>query len=277
MAAEERGGSSLLQQAQLRLARAAGLQGRPGIVVLDSDISALDELTGSRVRSHSLIKGLERDGRMRHVRRGAYALVDSTGSIRVGVLDLVAALTPSPYLVTGGRALQFHELTGQHFRRLHVLATGPLRPWSWRGDEVLYVRTDGRRLRGATRTRKTRARIATPARGIADSLGHPRWGVTLGQVVEALATMLERDRDFADALAVEVSKNGNHALARRLGFLVSQLTGAQASRPFLTMRGASKASTPLQAGGRREGSIDATWQVRVNVELGRLLQRREVR
>jgi predicted transcriptional regulator of viral defense system len=265
-----------LQDASVQLARAASLANRSGIVIVEEDLVTLDELTGARAESHALIAGLERAGRIHRVRRGAYVLVNSTGSVRSSLLDLIAALTPGRYLVTGGRALQFHELTDQHFRRVHVLVTCQHRPWSWRGDEVRYVRTATSLRGGETRTRTTRARVATPERAIADSLSHPRWGVTLAQVVEALDKMLSRAPDFPDRLATEVARHGNHALARRLGFLVSRLAEFEASRAFLPLRGDSKASTPLQTGGAVEGPIDPAWQVRENVEFERLLQHREI-
>jgi predicted transcriptional regulator of viral defense system len=265
-----------LQDGHVVLSRAASLASRPGIVVLDEDLPALDRTTHARPRSHALIEGLERAGRLRRVRRGVYALVDATGGVPIGTLDLIAALTPDPYLVTGGRALQFHDLTDQHFRRVHVLAHRQLRPWSWRGDEVRYTRTEKPLRGGAIRSRKTSARIATPARAIADSLGHPRWGVTLSQVVEALDKALTRMPGVADMLAVEVARQDNHALARRLGFLVSHIAGRQEARPFLPLRGESKAPTPLEAGSEGNGLIDLTWQVRVNVDLERLLQHRNI-
>jgi predicted transcriptional regulator of viral defense system len=268
--------SSAFEAAHVRLSRAASLAGRPGIILLDEDAGQLDELTGSRPRSHALLERLERAGRVRRVRRGIYALVDATGGARVDILDLIAASTPDPYLVTGGRALQFHGLTDQHFRRVHVLATSQLRSWSWRGDEVSYVRTQAPLRGSAVRTRKTRARVATPARAIADSLSHPRWGVTLAQVVEALDAMLARGSDFADVLAVEVARQDNHALARRLGFLVSHLAGPDAARPFFALLGDSKAATLLQAGAGAVGPINSRWQVRANVDLDRLLQHRQV-
>ena len=265
-----------LQDGHVLLSRAASLAGRPGIVVLEEDLRVLDSTTHGRPQSHALIDGLERAGRLRRVRRGVYALVEATGGVRIGTLDLVAALTPRPYLVTGGRALQFHELTDQHFHRVQVLSSRQLRPWSWRGDEVRYTKTDKRLRGGAIRSRKTTARIATPAHAIADSLRHPRWGVTLSQVVEALDKALVRIPDFADMLAVEVARQDNHALARRLGFLVAHIAGAQEARPFLPLLGASKAPTPLEASGGGNGPIDPTWQVRVNVDLERLLQHRNI-
>ncbi len=265
-----------IEDAYVRLNRASALARRPGIVVLQEDLPILDEITGARATSHEVIATLERRGRLRPVRRGAYVLSDATGGVRVNLLDLIAALTPHPYLVSGGRALQFHELTDQHFHRANVLVTAQLRSWSWRGDEVRYARTE-RPFRGsATRTRKTHARIATPERAIADSLSHPAWGVTLSQVVEALDAMLNRDPTFSDRLAGEVAAAKNHALARRLGFLVSWLRSEDVARGFLPLRGESKAATPLLAGGPTSGTVDPIWRVRANADLRTLLQHRQV-
>lgn len=257
----------------VRLARAAALAARPDVLLVDPDLRALELSPGE---ARALLGQLERTGRIRRVRRGAYVFVDRTGNVRADLLDLIAALTPQPYLMTGGRALQFHDLTDQHFRRVHVLVPHQLRPWSWRGDEVRYVPTDASLRRGATRARAASARVATPERAIADSLRHPRWGVTLAQVVEALDTLLGPEPAFADALAHEVARGGGHALARRLGLLVSHLADSDAARGFLPLRGESKAATPLLAGAPAAGPIDPTWRVRVNVDLDRLLQHREV-
>lgn len=265
----------LLQDGFVCLSRAASLARRGGVVVTDEDLPALDELTGSRQRSHNVLSGLERSGRIRRVRRGAYVLIEPTGGVRVGILDLIAALTPGLYLVTGGRALQFHELSDQHFRRVQVLIPSQLRSWSWRGDQVRYVPTASPLAR-ATRSRRTPARIATPERAITDSLSHPAWGVTLAQVVEALDAAIARSPDFPDRLAGEVARLGGSASARRLGLLVSHLAEPEAARGFLPLRGTSQASTPLQAGAQAEGPIDSTWGVRVNVDLERLLQHREI-
>lgn len=264
------------RDAHVALVRASSLAHRPGIVILDEDLATLTSLTGSSTASHSQVAMLERQGDLRRVRRGAYVLADSAGVVRVGLLDLIDALTPKPYLVTAGRALQFHELSDQHFRRVHVLSPRQLRSWSWSGDTVRYARTD-RSLRGdSIRTRKTRAQVATPERAIADSLAYPGWGVTLAQVVEALDNMLSRDPRFGDSLAGETAAYGSQALARRLGFLVSRLANDDAARPFLPLRGTSKAATPLRTGAPNIGPIDRTWNVRENVDITRLTQHRRV-
>jgi predicted transcriptional regulator of viral defense system len=264
-----------LEQVMARLTRAAHLAGRPGVAVLDRDLESLDEFTGDRQRSHAMVDRLERIGRLRRVRRGAYVLVGQDGTLRVGLLDLIAAITPRPYLVTAGRALEFHDLTDQHFRRAIVATATQLRSWTWRGEEVRYARVRADHVRTTpTRTRRTRARIASPERAILDGLGHPHWGVTLPQVVRAMDLALKRHAGFADRLAAEASALGNAALARRAGFLVTRLAGPEAARPFRLLLGQSKAITPLRPGGRANGPVDGSWRIRDNVGLELLMSER---
>ncbi len=264
--------SSPVRDAYTCLTRASSLAHRPGIVILDQDLPTLDILTRSKAESHNLIAALERDGYLRRVRRSTYVLVDSAGGVNSNLLDLIAALTPRPYLLSAGRALQFHDLSDQHFRRVHVLVPTQLRSWSWRGDEVRYSRTDRPLRRSATRTRKTRALIATPERAIADSLAHPKWGVGISQVIEALDILLTRDPSSADRLATEIAAHDSHTLARRLGFLTARLAGEDAARAFLPLRGPSKAATPLRTGIGSTGPIDSTWNVQMNVDLDLIMR-----
>jgi predicted transcriptional regulator of viral defense system len=272
---DSRRNPALIEQVSARLARTAALAGRPGVLLTDSDLPELDPLVGSRARAYRIIDHLEAEGRLRKIRRGAYALVSPTGNVTVDLLDLVDALTPRPYLVTAGRALQFHGLTDQHFRRVVVLIHSQLRRWKWRGDEVRYARTARRRLKGAaTRTRRTNARVASAEGALVDSLGHSGWGVTLSQSVEALDAALRSNRTFPDLLAIETAEHGTHALARRAGFLISRLAGEEAARPFIALRGDSKAITPLAPGGAHVGPIDSTWRVRENVAFERLAAHR---
>lgn len=264
------------QSVVIRLSRTASAARRPGIFVLDTDGDALDELTGSRIRTHALIKQLENERRLQRVRRGTYVLVDSNGNVNAGILDLIAALTPTPHLVTGGRALQFHNLSDQHFRRIQVLVDHRIRDWSWRGDQVRYIESNMARTSPA-RTRKTRARIATPERAITDCMTHTRWGVTLGQIVEALDGYVHGPANSPAKLASEVALSGTDAVARRLGFLLSLIAGPEAAIPFMPLRGRRNGATLLQAGGRKRGSVDPIWKVQVNVDLDMLDHHRGAR
>lgn len=81
--------ASPVREAYAYLVRASSLARRPGVVVLDQDLSALSPLAGSRTKSHSLIAALEREGYLRPVRRDAYVLVDAAGGVRTSLLDLI--------------------------------------------------------------------------------------------------------------------------------------------------------------------------------------------
>jgi predicted transcriptional regulator of viral defense system len=267
----------LYERAAIQLVRLAELAGRPRIVIVNDDLAALDRTTGSRQRSHEVVERLVDDGRLRRVKRGIYVLVGSDGVIRAGLLDIVAATTPKPYLVTAGRALEVHDLTDQHFHRVIVLVTTQLRPWSWRGDEVRFARVQRSRLRTKPpRTRKTRARVASPELAILDSLAHPQWGVTLSQVVQAIDIAVSRDVASVDRLAMACADYGGPASARRLGFIVSRIVGFEAARPFLPLIGRGKATTLLAQGRSPGGHTDSTWHVRENVTVEQLLQHRYV-
>lgn len=267
-------GRDLEEAAYTVLYRASAGDRRPGIVLADKDFTVLDEISGSRTRTHGLVTRLEQAGRVRRVRRGAYTLVDAAGNTRATALDLIAALTPRPYLVTAGAALQFHDLTDQHFRLIVVLTNTQMRGWAYRGQQIKYVRTDRQLAGAASRSRKTPAAIARPAIAIADSLDHPSWGVTLAQVSEAIDRMRDRDRGFPDVLATEVAEQYGHSVARRLGVLITALAGQNAARAFLPLRGASKTATKLLAGGPDTGALDTTWGVRINVDLNIATQHR---
>lgn len=248
------------------MARTAALEGRSGVALIPEDRQALDEWTGSKEKTNRLIQRLSREGQIIRIRRGAYALPDSTGGFRLDVLDLVDILTPRPYLVTGGRALEFHDLTDQHFRQIHVLRDRQARSWEWQGTTVECVKTVSPLKVRATRTSRTRARIATAERAVADSLANPEWGVTLPQVTHAIRLLLDGDPASADRLAVVAAQLGNRSLARRLGYLVALVADTDMARPFLPLLGSNKAAVPLLAGGPADGEIDRVWQVRVNVD-----------
>lgn len=255
----------------IQLARSASLRGRPGIALLAEDRHSLDERFGSPMKTNRLIQRLHKEGQILQIRRGAYALPDATGSFRQNILDLIDALTPQPYLVSGGRALEFHELTDQHFHQIHVLRDRQGRSWKWQGTTVKYVKTTSPLHVRATRTSRTKARIATAERAIADSLANPGWGITVAQVTHALRLQLGRESGSSDELAVVAAKLQNHALARRLGYLVELVSDPDSARPFLPLIGLNKAATPLLVGGPKGGPIDRRWKVRINTDPDHLL------
>lgn len=249
------------------LARAAELAGRPGVVLPEHDLPYLRAEGWSR--GSKAITKLRRDGRLQLVRRGAYVLVDPSAGRRARLGDVLEALTPGPFLISGGRALAFHGLTDRCHSRVDVVVNVRARDWNWNGDDVRYTCVEA--PVDAAVGPGVGGRFAPPVRAIADCLSRPRWGVELADCIHALKVMLVRDPEFPSLLAGHVATTSNRALARRLGFLVSALAGEGAAEVLLRTRGASNASTLLQSGGPRYGPVDRRWRVRCNVDLEGLL------
>lgn len=264
------------EQAFVWLGRISTVKDRYPVVLLEQDIAELDQKTGSRRRSRFAIEELSRLGWLRPIRRGMYVLTGTTGVVDISLFELIDAATTNPYLITAGRALQYHGLSDQHFRRVVTLTTHRIRGWSWRGDEVHYVKVTRSRLWGSVERTidGRRVRLARAERAILDSLAHPEWGVTLSQVAEALDVAL-RESAFNIRLAEAAARYGNAAVVRRLGFLTEYIAGEEAAQPLYPLRGASKAITLLQPSTAISGRVNTRWRLRENVDAEMLLQKRE--
>jgi len=233
----------------------------------------VDQITGSRVSSQALVFRLGQKGLLRQIKRGAYAVRPRSGTLVLSALDLVGPVGPDLHLLTAGRALAMHGLSDQAFRSLVVLVPVAQRGWEWQGERVKYVVQPPRRIWGGREVRAARTPtiVARPERAILDSLSHPAWGVSLGQVVRAL-TLSTRDPAFIERLAEATVRYDNAAAARRLGFIVSRLASTSAAAPFRVLRGGSRAATPLVPGGPQGGPISAEWRIRENVPFALLAE-----
>lgn len=250
------------------------------MLLTPEDWPLIDAVTGDRKRSEVALHRLTRSGWLRQIRRGAYAVRSERGSVRVSALELVGALTRGPHLVTTGQALAIHRLSDQAFRELVVVVPHAQRPWSWLGVRVRYVRMPADQIWGG-RPRRFDAQletvVASPERAILDSLAHPRWGITISQVVEAIDRASRRDPEFIDRLALAAARYGNTTLARRLGFLVERLRGPDAARAFRALRGAAHGSAQLLTQApATDAELDSRWRVSENIPFELLADHQEL-
>ncbi len=251
---------SIEDRVLIELHRAATLAGRPGIATPTQDLDIADQYTGSRSRTKDAIWRLEQAGRVTAVRRDLLILPDTTGRINVGLVQLIDVVAPQPYLITGGRALEYHNLTDQHFFSVAVLAPSRVTPIMYRGERANFFPTDKKNIWGG----KGHPHYATPERVIVDALASTRYGVSFSQVLTALSLLGERDPEFLGRLFVTARRFQSNAAARRVGLLVDRLFGSDAAAPFRELIGKSRTPTLLRRGGRTDGSLDSTWRVIVN-------------
>lgn len=247
------------------LHRAAADAGRRGISMPSSDLDTVTRRVGNREVAQKAIGRLVRAGQIVRVRKDLLVLPETTGLLGVDMLDLVDALTPQPYLVTGGRALEHYQLTDQHFFGVVVLVPGHMKKLSYRGQLTSFFRTDPSHIWGWEDG--ARPQVATPERAIVDALNHPRYGVSLTMALDALLLAASKDSGFLDRLHTTVLRYDSRAAARRIGFVVERFFGADAAGPYRELLGANRAPVLLRSSGPDAGPVDTSWRVVVNALL----------
>lgn len=247
------------------LHRGASLAGRPGIGIpaKDLELNALDRREADRLRKS--VRRLVRSGRITPVRRDLVVLPDATGLSNVGIADLVDVVAARPYVITGGRALEHHRLTDQHFFHLVALVPTRVSELTYRRERAIFIVTDRRRIWGWTR--QAGPRYATAERAIIDSIASSRYGVSLSQAIIALASAGERDPKLPDKLLAVVRRYDVAATARRVGLLVDRILGPDAAEPFHELIGPMRSPVPLRRGGPDTGPVDGRWRVIVNANI----------
>ena len=247
----------------VELHRAATLAGRPGVAVPSVDLATFLSQSGNRGYALKAVARLVRSGRLMAVRKDLLVLPDSTGRVIVDLPELIDAVAPLPYLITGGRALQHHDLTDQHFFTAVVLVPRRVANFSYRGEKTVFLLTDHERIWGWSDDE--RPRYATPERVIVDALSHARYRVSFQQALDAMLRAAGLDSRFLERLAATVSRYASAATARRVGLLVDRHFGTDAAAPFREFIGTSRTPVLLRSTGTAEGPVDRAWRVRMNV------------
>lgn len=258
--------SVILEDQVLRELHRATLEaGRADIAVPSVDLDPVAARTGSRDAAQKAIQRLVRAGRVVRVRKDLLVLPDTTGLLGVDLVDLVDAVTPQPYLITAGRALEQHDLTDQHFFGIVVLTPASIRKLSFRGQSATFMRTDPGSIWGWPDG--DRPQYAVAERAIVDALNHPRYGVSLTQTLDALLLATARNPAFLDRLLETVVRYDSPAAARRVGLVVERLFGSAPAEPYRGLIGMNRAPVLLRAHGPASGPLDTAWRVILNAAL----------
>ena len=258
--------SMRLEDQVLRALYRATLEaGRRGIAVPSADLDAVAQRIGSREAAQKAIGRLARAERIVSVRKDLLVLPEPTGLLGVDLVDLVDAIAPQPYLITGGRALEHHGLTDQHFFGVIVLAPRRVKKLSYRGQTATFLLTDHGSIWGWQED--VRPQYASPERAIVDALNHPRYAVTLIQAIDAMLLGASRDPEFLDRLAETVRRYDSRVAARRVGLVIERFFGADAAAPYRSLIGENRAPVLLRPRGASDGAVDTTWRVVVNAIL----------
>jgi predicted transcriptional regulator of viral defense system len=252
-----------LQHQVLReLSRAATEAGRPGIAIPSVDLNYVTERTGSRAGALKAIQRLVKSEQILSIRKDLLVLPDATGLLRIDLVDVIDAIAPRPYLITAGRALEHHHLTDQHFFGIIVLVPREVQKISWRGQTATFMVTKPSTIWGWKSG--TRPQYAQPERAVVDALNHPRYGVSLAQVLDALLLGAKMDSRFLDRLLMTIVRLDSKSAARRTGLIVERLFGPERAEPYRQLIGENRNPILLRPRGKDEGPLDSSWRVKVN-------------
>ncbi len=252
-----------LQHQVLReLSRAAAEAGRPGIAIPSVDLNYVTKRTGSRAGALKAIQRLVKSEQILSIRKDLLVLPDATGLLRIDLVDVIDAIAPRPYLITAGRALEHHHLSDQHSFGIIVLVPREVQKISWRGQTAAFMVTKPSKIWGWKSGH--RHHYAEPARAIVDALNHPRYGVSLAQVLDALLLGAKKDSRLFDSLLKTVVRLDSKATARRTGLIVERLFGPERAEPYRQLIGENRNPVLLRPRGRDNGPLDLSWRVKVN-------------
>lgn len=223
-------------------------------------------------RTRRFLAYLASRGWLARVRRGWYLTVpldaDKPAEWREDPW-VVAAKTFSECYVGGWSACEHWGLTEQIFREIVVFTTRRVR---YRKQEIQstpfrLIVIPLKKLFGVKIVwrGRTRVQVSDPTRTVIDILDTPPLGGGLRHVAEVLEAYFVGDHRSDKLLVAYGDKLGNHAVFKRLGYLIETL-GIQA--PDLVARCIERKSpglTLLDPSVAEKGKILRRWNLRVNI------------
>jgi predicted transcriptional regulator of viral defense system len=228
-----------------------------------------------RSKSAKLLAHWTGQGWARRLRRGLYLLVPLEATSPENWTEdpwLVAARLFAPGYIAGWSACEHWGFTEQMFRDVAVFTAAPLHQRSVSVDRTTFAlrRIAKGALFGLSPVwRKSIAvQVSDPSRTIVDVLDQPRWGGGLrhvSQVLDAYLASTHRD----EALLIEyVTRLGNAAVAKRLGYLWEVKVGADHGLLEPLRKRLTTGIALLDPAVEARGPIVTRWNIRVNVDIG---------
>jgi predicted transcriptional regulator of viral defense system len=200
--------------------------------------------------------------------RGLYLVRDISRPVVLDQLALVPALAyPNPYFVSWWTALAFHSLTEQSPRTAFVATTKFRSTRQVEGFTYQFVRLSPRKFFGFHPVPISGAHvlIATKAKAVIDAVDHPEYSGGMSEVAKAVASPLVR----ADDLISAAQRQGVKAVAQRLGWLMENVRGSDASA-LLGMRNTGGKALGVDSERPVRGEHDRRWNLTVNLDLDSL-------
>lgn len=249
---------------------------RRGIAVLNlrKHREQLSEFTD--IQLYHLVSGLSAKGWLLRIEAGKYLVVPraARGTWSEHPFVVASGIAPEPHYISFWSALSYHDLTEQLPRVVYVAvrekrkAAVAFQHWTFRFVHVADRKFFGYRheeftaINGAA---TIEVPVAEPEKAIIDGLDHQLLAGGIGEVIKALHRGFAGSQLSVEKLVAYAHRQGNAAVAARLGYLLERLGVHQAGelRPLVRQRGAAPYLSP--AAPRARATLEKTWNLRANV------------
>jgi len=232
------------------------------------------------VIAHSLVK----KGWLEPVGKGHYLLIEA----KRGYKKLAPKMTPyvivrilnQPYYLAYLSAAYRHHLTTQLPRVLHIAVQHQRRPLNFKHVRVQFVTVTKKKFFGYEKARLDNEQVLVSdlEKTLIDSLDRP----ALVGGIEAVARFIQvaSPRTDFEKLLQYTKRNGNRALAVRLGYLVETLRTPKTPDYFIRelRRHVNHLVIPLGEVKRwgKSGHINPSWNIIENVPINNLMSEIEI-
>ena len=241
------------------------------------DIDQASTLMGvDRRRTARLLARWADQGWTRRLRRGLYLLIPLEATAPESwTVDpwIVAERLFRPSYIAGWSACEHWGFTEQIFRDVAVFTSAQIRERRTTVDQTTFVlRKVPERLLFGTRAvwrGAVKIQVSDPTRTIVDVVDDPRWGGGIRHVCQVLDAYRESEHLETALLADYLSRIGNAAAARRLGYLL-EVAGAPDPDAALIrqlQRMVTSGYSLLDPAVDPGGPFVERWKLRVNVDV----------
>lgn len=215
------------------------------------------ELVSHGYSPNECMRRLVAAGRLRHVGRGLYVVIDpvrETSPIAIAS----AAFADVPHYVTTDAALVFHGLIDQPMTSITVVVPHSRRPIDVGGTIVRSVTLSLERLGSAdayaTSMDGFQIRVASREQAVVDAVAEPRWMVHGDLLPEVLSAFSKEALEQVASRALVRST----AAGQRLGYLLEE-AGQPMPKPLTRLK--PLRSVRLRPTQRRRGPYSTRWRV----------------
>lgn len=221
----------------------------------------------SNIETAKILARWAQQGWLTRIRRGFYAIVPIEASDTKQALEDAWIIIPelfSPCYVGGWSAAEYWDLTEQLFRDICVLTEKPVIHKKKEIHNIPFLLSHiPASLNFGTKTvwkKGNKIQVSDPHKTILDMLRTPHLGGGIQHIIDCFKEYIKSNHSNYEQLMTYAIKMNNGAVFKRLGFLSSELIGANESLTLLCHERLTKGTTHIDP-SFKNGKLITRWRL----------------